>query len=186
MLIKRPVYAPRAGAAAVEMAFALPLMLLLLVGTWEVGRMVEAQQVVSNAAREGARQAAAGKKTYDEIKAMVLAHLEQNGIQTTDSGGATNVEVGIANTTTGDSGTSGSGQAANYNPQNAAQLDDLECTVTLPYANVQWVFIDRWFFDGGSASGGGSQNGDIQGRARWASMKDIPISVDTGIPQKPL
>src|SRR5262245_45448448 len=130
MLTKRPVQVRRAGAAAVEMAFALPLMLLLLVGTWEVGRMVEAQQCTSSAAREGARQAATGKKSYDDIKAVVLAHLSQNGIQITDDGGQPNVKVGVSNLTTGNSGSADQGEAANYDPQNASQLDELEVTVS--------------------------------------------------------
>jgi hypothetical protein len=50
----------RQGVAAVEMAvLAIPLF-VLLAGVWEVGRMVQAQQITVNAAREGARLAALG------------------------------------------------------------------------------------------------------------------------------
>jgi Flp pilus assembly protein TadG len=57
----RPACRTRPGVAAVEvgwtfMVFVVPLM----IGIWEVGRMVQVQQVVSNAAREGARLAAQG------------------------------------------------------------------------------------------------------------------------------
>jgi Flp pilus assembly protein TadG len=52
---------PRRGAAAVELAVLLALLLVpLIIGVWEVGRLVHVQQLVSNAAREGARVAAQG------------------------------------------------------------------------------------------------------------------------------
>lgn len=46
----------RPGTAAVEFAVVLPLLFILLFGLWEVGRIVEVQQVAWNAAREGARR----------------------------------------------------------------------------------------------------------------------------------
>lgn len=51
----------RHAIAAVEMAvLAIPLM-ILLVGTIEVGRLVQVTQIISNAAREGMRVAAQGE-----------------------------------------------------------------------------------------------------------------------------
>ncbi len=48
------------GAAAVEMAIVLPLLLLILGGTIDLGRLVYAEIIVANAAREGVRLAALG------------------------------------------------------------------------------------------------------------------------------
>lgn len=45
------------GAAAVEMALLLPLLLLLIFGIIDFGRMLNAQIAVTEAAREGARAA---------------------------------------------------------------------------------------------------------------------------------
>jgi Flp pilus assembly protein TadG len=45
------------GAALLEMAFTLPLLLLISVGIFEFGRAFEVWQVLTNAAREGARVA---------------------------------------------------------------------------------------------------------------------------------
>ncbi len=50
----------RRGVAAVELALLLPLILLLLMGLWEIGRAIDVQQLMSNAAREGGRQASTG------------------------------------------------------------------------------------------------------------------------------
>ncbi len=49
------------GAAAVEMAIVLPLLLLLVFGIIDFGRMLNTQITVSAAAREGARWAALGQ-----------------------------------------------------------------------------------------------------------------------------
>ncbi|PYR71259.1 MAG: hypothetical protein DMF88_00460 [Acidobacteria bacterium] len=43
------------GAALVEMALTLPLMLLVSAGIFEFGRAYQTWQVLTNAAREGAR-----------------------------------------------------------------------------------------------------------------------------------
>lgn len=50
----------RKGQAAVEMALVLPLLLLILLGILEFGRILSGWMVISNASREGARAAALG------------------------------------------------------------------------------------------------------------------------------
>ena len=45
-----------AGQALVEVAIALPILLALLVGIFEFARAYNIQQVITNAAREGARE----------------------------------------------------------------------------------------------------------------------------------
>ena len=42
----------RHGAAAVEFAVTLPLMVLVLTGLWEVGRITQVDEVMWNSARE--------------------------------------------------------------------------------------------------------------------------------------
>ena len=48
------------GASMVEFAIMLPLLLLVLFGMIDIGRMFLAQAMVTNGAREGARMAALG------------------------------------------------------------------------------------------------------------------------------
>lgn len=50
----------RKGQAMVEMAIILPIILLILMSTVEMGRIFNAQLIIDNASREGARAAALG------------------------------------------------------------------------------------------------------------------------------
>ena len=61
----------RRGVAAVEAALLLPLALMLMLGTWEVGRMVQVGQILENAAREGGRSAATGQNTNSQVQQTV-------------------------------------------------------------------------------------------------------------------
>jgi hypothetical protein len=58
------------GAAAVETAIVLPLLLLLIFGLVDFGRMLNAQIVVTEAAREGARAGALGDDPVPRAKAV--------------------------------------------------------------------------------------------------------------------
>lgn len=49
------------GAAAVEFALVSILLVMLIVGMFEIGRLFMAQAALTHAAREGAREAAVGK-----------------------------------------------------------------------------------------------------------------------------
>lgn len=55
MLARRAASHGESGQALAEIAIALPLLLLMLIGIWEFARAYQIQQVVVNAAREGAR-----------------------------------------------------------------------------------------------------------------------------------
>ena len=70
----------RRGVAAVEAAVLLPLALMLMLGTWEVGRMVEVSQILNNAAREGGRSASTGQYTNSQVQQTVLNYLMNAGL----------------------------------------------------------------------------------------------------------
>ena len=115
----------RHAIAAVELALTAPLLALLVVGVLEVARMVQINQIVSNAAREGARNASMGTTTYADVQTIVTDYLTNAGITN-----QTNLTVSIYDVTQGNSGPS-------FNPSSANYLDQLQVVVTLPYSNVQ-------------------------------------------------
>jgi Flp pilus assembly protein TadG len=63
------------GQALAEIAIALPILLLMLVGIWEFARAYQIQQVVVNAAREGARQAVLQGVDSDSAEVVVNGFL---------------------------------------------------------------------------------------------------------------
>jgi Flp pilus assembly protein TadG len=166
MTRKFPGQTRRRGAAAVELAVVLPLILLLLTGIWEVGRMVEVQQILSNAAREGARQAATGQFTNAQVEQIVVQYLNVAGIPTTNVN--TTGNTGIQNIT-------GSPQATmvtdltnpSYDVSNAQYLDQLQVTVQIPFQDVRWSVLSLIT----------SSSTTMNATVKWYTMVDKPYPI---------
>jgi Flp pilus assembly protein TadG len=150
-----PAYTRRA-VAAVELALLLPLLVTLLLGAWEVGRMVEVQQLLTNAVREGGRQASTGSKTVAQVKADVVNYLVRNGITSVTAN-----DVTVTNLTS----------SSRPEPTQAEQLDQFQVTVSIPFNSVRWILLNQIT----SAS-------QLSATADWYSMRDIPITVASDIP----
>lgn len=152
----------RRGAAAVEFAVVAPVLVLLLTGIWELGRMIEATQVLSNAAREGVRLAANGNKTSADVDTAVYNYLKGAGFTTTG------YTVKIYNLT---ANPTPAPNAPSDNPSSAAQLDHLRVYVTLPFNNVKWIFLQQL-----------TNVTTLQAQADWVVMRDQPLVVDSAMP----
>jgi Flp pilus assembly protein TadG len=146
MLRSRKHHAPRRGVAAVEFAAVLPIILTLLVGIWEVGRLIEIQQIMTNAAREGARQASTGQLSTAQCKTVVTDAMKVAGLPTS------NVTVTVTNITSG-----GDVAAANY-------LDSLQVNVTMPFGDVTWSLIGMIV----------PSSYTISTQVQWVTMVDKP------------
>jgi len=105
------------GGAAVEFAIVLPLFVTFIFGILEAGRLMEAQQAVTAAARAGAREAALSGSTTASTTAAALGALTAAGIST----------AGITPTLTPS------------DPNTAAPDASVSVTVTVPYSSVTWV-----------------------------------------------
>lgn len=68
------------GAELIEFALVLPLLLLLVLGIVDFGFLFQRLEVVTNAAREGARIAVLPGYTTDDIKGRVNSYLQQGGV----------------------------------------------------------------------------------------------------------
>jgi Flp pilus assembly protein TadG len=77
MRTKQNVHTPRRGAAAIELAFVLPVFFLMVLGVMEYGRFLMAQQALDNAARNGARYAVVNSNngSTSQVQAVVLQRL---------------------------------------------------------------------------------------------------------------
>ena len=64
------------------MALSLPIVLTILAGLWEVGRITEVQQIIWNGTREAARDASLGEDNLQTIGSSLLTYL-QNAERTT-------------------------------------------------------------------------------------------------------
>ena len=74
------VPALRRGASVVEFALVAPIFFLVILGMIEFGRMAMVQQVITNAAREGARIAVFDGATKAKVEAKVNDYLASASI----------------------------------------------------------------------------------------------------------
>jgi Flp pilus assembly protein TadG len=79
-------YRNQKGAALLEAAITVPIILLISVGIFEFGRAYQTWQVLTNAAREGARIAVLETTTDAEIRTRVNDYLKGGGLKAVGDG----------------------------------------------------------------------------------------------------
>ena len=87
------------GAALIETAFPLPILLLVCVGILEFGRAYQTWQVITNASREGARVAVLPAYTDTSVDARVRTYLKNGGLPAATVDNTTKTKVLITSTT---------------------------------------------------------------------------------------
>lgn len=112
----------RRGAAVVEFAIVAPVFILLVLGMIEIGRGVMVQQIITNAAREGARWAVLDGATSSSVQSQVRNYLQQASLSSAQASAAT-INVDIPTNKYGNPAT---------------------VTVSIPYAQVSWVPLPRF------------------------------------------
>ena len=118
----------RRGAALVEMALVLPLFLLVVLGIIEFGRAMMVCQMVTNAAREGARRAILEDSTNTAVEQQVNDFLTS----------ALNVSASDVTTTITITTAPGNEDAGNQ--LNKSENGDLvSIRVSVPYDSVSFV-----------------------------------------------
>src|SRR5690349_16982247 len=85
----------RRGAATVEFAVVVPILLTFILGIIEIGRLVMVAQVDTNAAREAARYAAQGGANTAAVDSYVRTYLSAAGINSAASGPGSAVTVTV-------------------------------------------------------------------------------------------
>lgn len=112
----------RRAAAAVEFAIVAPLLVMLVLGMIEFGRMLMVQQILTNAAREGARKA-------------VLPGATDSMVETTIDDYLGNADI------------SGFSRSISPSTTSAAGGTSIEVTVSVPYSDVTWVPVASFLGD---------------------------------------
>jgi len=115
----RPRGPRRQAAVLVEFAIVFPILFLAIIGIIEFGRAVMVQQIVTNAAREGARRAIVPEATNDDVTTLVDNYLVATGL------GAANRQITLLD---------GAGQALDLTDANSH--DPIMVRVTVPYSEV--------------------------------------------------
>jgi Flp pilus assembly protein TadG len=159
------------GVAAVEFAFVLPVLVVILLGLWEAGRLIQLQQILSNSAREGARIAAqsqtinsTGSPTQihvdtgtPNVKQTVVNYLRQAGLNVT----AADVTVEFAFLT---------GDTSKTQPYQGIKGQQFSVTVRLSVQALQWSFLKV------------ANVNQMSAKVYWTCMVDDPFTLDTSIP----
>jgi len=105
----------RIGAAVVEFAVVSPVLILVLLGMIECGRMIMVQQSLTTAAREGARAAIVPGTSRAMAKEVVESFLARVGVS--------GAKVRVRNRTT----------------TSVAHGEPITVTVTVPFSRVSWL-----------------------------------------------
>jgi Flp pilus assembly protein TadG len=114
-LCQRPGKANRRGASAVEFAIVAPIFFMVVLGIIEFGRMSMVQQIITNAAREGARVGVLDGSTFDSVNTKVQQYLSAAAIK-------------------------GAKVTVNPNPPSSAGFDQpVSVTVAIPFNDVSWL-----------------------------------------------
>jgi Flp pilus assembly protein TadG len=83
------------GSAMVETAICIPLLLVLMVGIFEVGRAYETWQVLTNAAREGARAAVMPTSDPNNTRELIRQYMA-NGQLVNSATAVVNIDEGAS------------------------------------------------------------------------------------------
>ena len=119
-LRRRRRRASRRGAFLVEFAFVAPVLILLIIGLFEFGRLIMVQQILTNASREGARRAIVEQSTKAEVETTITDYLSDRTI---------------------------SGATVTVTPDPLSSVgfgDPVSVTISVPYDQVSWLPTPRF------------------------------------------
>jgi hypothetical protein len=177
----------RPGVAAVEFAACMPLLLLLLLGLWEIGRAVEVENIMCNSVREGARDASMGQTNLQGVAANLLLYLQSAEPDAFGAGHTVSIQSPVISIPSNAYGytywdnTAGRElftmwftdvtNTAVTDPSGMAQLDHYKICVSVPYASIGWLPVAQ-------VTGLTRLNATVD----WACMVDSPFTIAASLP----
>lgn len=178
---------PRQAVAAVEFALCLPLIVILLLGLWEVGRIVQISNVMRNGAREAARDTSLGQDNLLTV-ATTLASFLQGSLPTGFGQGHsitlkpptislpanTYGYMCWDNTTKQELFTLTFTDITNSSisdPTSMQKLDHFQIGIQVPYATMSWSGLAQI-----------TSVSRITYTVDWVSMRDAPFMITPALP----
>jgi Flp pilus assembly protein TadG len=144
----------------------------LLLGLWQVGRIVQVKQLMDNAAREGARLAAQAQ-IVNITGAFTQVHTSTGNPNVRDTIREYLAAAGVVDATTAPDVTVQfqftSGDTTRTDPYQGQKGDTFQITVTLPVQDVNWTP-----FSAGTST--------ITSQVTWMILVDAPFTVNTTVP----
>jgi len=194
MLLSRRLHKTRSGAAAVEMAVVMNFVMLpLMIGLWEMGRLIQVQQILCNSAREGSRLGAqaytinedgsttqiateippASNTTYQpNIKASVMQTLYGSGLKNLTWADVDVVFAWLDQPNKPDGTQAPEGPStSNPSPYKGIKGQRFQLTVTIKdFKKVRWVNL------------GLVNPSTVIAVVQWQILVDDPFTVNTTLP----
>jgi hypothetical protein len=171
----------------VEFAFCLPLLLTIMAGLWEIGRIAEVTQVMWNSGREAARDASLGQANLSAVSNNLLLYLQSAEPTAFAQGHSTNMISPVITLPANTYGYTCWDTTANRelftvtftdltsptvtDPTAMSQLDRFAINVSAPYSSVSWSPLPQ--FTGPSR---------LSITVNWASMVDSPFTIPEYLP----
>jgi Flp pilus assembly protein TadG len=122
--LPKGIFRQRRGASSVELAFVAPILFLIILGIFEVGRGLMVVHLLNNAAQAGCRTGIIEGKSTDNIKTAVNNALSAAGVN------SDTVTV-LVNEGSVDASTAQAG-------------DEITVKVTVPVGKITWVPGMQW------------------------------------------
>lgn len=195
MLAARPTVrrTSRRAVAALEFAIVVVALTPLLLGLWEIGRAIQVQQIVAEAARQGARLAAQGSTVNQSgsptqikitvapasnstrqpnVKAAVMQTLYGYGLRNLAWGNdpsqtTDDVQVYFQFT---DAGPSGTGPTGVQDPYLGVKGQTFTVNVIVKFSKVRWINL------------GIVNPSEISYTVTWQMLVDDPFNVNPSMP----
>lgn len=182
-----PEKSHREAVAAVEFAFCLPVIVLLLLGLWEVGRIVQISNVLRNGAREAARDASLGQDNLSTVASNLASYVQGSLPATFVPGHSTTLKppaISLPPNTTGymcwDNTTSQELFTITFtdvtnpsltDPTLMQKLDRFKMGIQVPYATIGWSGLAQI-----------TSVSRITFNVDWVSMRDAPFTITPALP----
>lgn len=177
----------RQGAAALEFALCLPIIVLILLGIWETGRIAQVSNILWNGARESARDASLGQDNLQIVASNLLTYLQSAQPGSFGQGHSTTLKAPVISLPANTTGFTCWDNTANQelftltftdltspsttDPTGMQKLDRYEIGVQVPYSTIGWNTLARV-----------SGVNRITVVVDWASMRDAPFQISPVLP----